>query len=482
MSASFDVLVIGGGVIGSAVARELSRYRLSLAVVEQNLDVCNETSGRNTGVCHGGFAYDTGSWKAKLCVQGNQMMGDLSEELGFDFRRSGKVLVGNTPAERASLEKTREQGIRNGVQGLEMIDSERLHRMIPGVIGQFALYSPQSGIIDPFGYTIALAENAAWNGVLYFFAHPATEAHFHNGIWTVIAGGEEFRSRWVVNASGIGYRAVSDMLGFPPYHVVYSKDDYIILDDRLGKDVPMPIYTVPSNTYMGIHVTPTTDGNLLLGPTAENTGDNRYYGVEKKNIDALVQNAMAIWPHFTKADFIRTYSGILAKWADENGVIQDFRMEVKNHAVNLVGMESPGLTASVPIARHVIALMEEEEKFPENPSFCPERPKPLQFREMSDQEREEAIRKDPRWGKLVCRCRKVSQAEILQAIDNPLGVHTMTGIKYRTHTMMGRCQGGYCQMAIEQMVEQETGEKPQDVRYCREGSWMFTGKVREAGR
>jgi glycerol-3-phosphate dehydrogenase len=482
MSASFDVLVIGGGVIGSAVARELSRYRLSLAVVEQNLDVCNETSGRNTGVCHGGFAYDTGSWKAKLCVQGNQMMGDLSEELGFDFRRSGKVLVGNTPAERASLEKTREQGIRNGVQGLEMIDSERLHRMIPGVIGQFALYSPQSGIIDPFGYTIALAENAAWNGVLYFFAHPATEAHFHNGIWTVIAGGEEFRSRWVVNASASGtvpyptcWDSLRTMSSTPRMTTSFWTTGWA----RMSRCRSTPYRATPTWASMS---PPTTDGNLLLGPTAENTGDNRYYGVEKKNIDALVQNAMAIWPHFTKADFIRTYSGILAKWADENGVIQDFRMEVKNHAVNLVGMESPGLTASVPIARHVIALMEEEEKFPENPSFCPERPKPLQFREMSDQEREEAIRKDPRWGKLVCRCRKVSQAEILQAIDNPLGVHTMTGIKYRTHTMMGRCQGGYCQMAIEQMVEQETGEKPQDVRYCREGSWMFTGKVREAGR
>ena len=482
MPRTFDVLIIGGGVVGSAIARELSRYKLSVGVVEKNPDVCDETSGRNTGVCHGGFAYDPGSWKARLCVQGNRMMGDLAEELGFDFKRCGKVLVGNTKEDCASLMRTIAQGRKNGVRHLEMIDSDRLHRLVPGVVGAFAMYSPESGILDPFGYTIALAENAVENGVRYFLGHEATEAHHTDGVWIVVAGGEEFRSRWVINAAGIGCKAASDMLGFPSYRVVYSKDDYVVLDNRLGKDVPMPIYTVPSNTYMGVHVSPTTEGNLLLGPTAEETDDNAYYGVAQKNIDVLYESAMAIWPHFTKADYIRTYTGILPKWADGDGIIQDFKMETGEHVVNLVGIESPGLTASIPIARHVIELMEEQEKFARNPAFDPERGKPLRFREMTDSEKEEAIRRDPDWGKLVCRCQKVSKAEVLHAIHNPLGVCTMTGIKYRTRAMMGRCQGGYCQMRIERMIEEEDGIRPEDIHYSRQGSWMFTGKIREEGR
>jgi glycerol-3-phosphate dehydrogenase len=191
---------------------------------------------------------------------------------------------------------------------------------------------------------------------------------------------------------------------------------------------------------------------------------------------------MAIWPHFTKADYIRTYTGILPKWADRDGIIQDFKMETRDHVVNLVGIESPGLTASVPIARHVIELMEEQEKFAKNPAFYPEREKPLRFREMTDSEKEEAIKRDPDWGELVCRCQKVSRAEVLHAIHNPLGVCTMTGIKYRTRAMMGRCQGGYCQMRIERMIEEEDGIRPEDIHYSRQGSWMFTGKIREEGR
>ncbi|MCR5347506.1 MAG: NAD(P)/FAD-dependent oxidoreductase [Fretibacterium sp.] len=516
----WDYLVIGGGVVGSAIARELSRYMgrqgqgqgqgpgvsggpfplsfnpaLKIGVLEKNPDVCCETSGRNTAVIHGGFAYDTGSLKARFCVEGNRGMTKLAEDLDFRFIRTGKVLIGNTDADMASLKRTMAQGERNGVEGLRLMDGEELHRRVPSVNGKFAMWSPNSGIVDPFMYTIALAENAAMNGVRYFLNTGVTAAAFDTAekVYRVTTNRGVFRSRWVINSAGLSCGQVSDMLGLTGYRVVFSKDHYIILDQRCGADVPLPLYTVPSNTYMGIHVTPTVDGNVLVGPDAEEfpdlplsgDGSGPLYDVPQRNIDFLAEDASILWPHIHKKDYIRTYCGILPKWTDENGVIQDFRIEIRDdiapQAVNLVGIESPGLTCAVPIARHVVSMIREREPLEERPDFNGRRKGIRRFADMTDTERAEAIRRDPDYGELVCRCERVSRAEILQAIRNPLGVETMTGIKYRTRSMMGRCQGGYCQMRVEQMLEEEKHRSETEILYSRPGSQVLFGKVREAG-
>ncbi len=480
----YDVLIIGGGVVGSACARELSRWSLKIGVLEKNLDVCFETSGRNTGVCHGGFAYDPGSLKARLCVEGNRMMGQLAEELGFSFRRCGKVLVGNTDEEYEQLLKVKAQGETNGASGLRMVDEQELHRLVPSVVGKFALFSENSGILDPFMFTVALAENAVQNGAEYFFDNEVTGIERgEDGLWTVETIHALFRSRWVINAAGLGCGRISDMLGITGYRIIGSKDDYIILDRRMGPLVPMPIYTVPSNTYMGIHVSLTTDGNVLLGPTAEETDDLSYYGVARHNLDYLYEEAVKIWPHVDRGDYIRTYCGILPKWIDENGKIGDFKIEIRDdiapRAVNLVGIESPGLTASVAIARYVIAMMRERETFEVNSSFDPVRPRMPRFAELPPEEQARLIEEDPDWGEVICRCEKVTRAEILRAIHSPLDCTTMAGVKYRTRSMMGRCQGGYCQMRIARMLEDEKGIRPEELVYMRRDGHPFFGTVRD---
>jgi len=480
----YDVLIIGGGVIGSAIAREMSRYRLKIGVLEKNLDVCCETSGRNSGVIHGGFAYDTGSLKAKLCVEGNQIMGQLSEELDFPFERCGKVLVGNTPEDQEALERTMKQGKANGVNGMELIGKERLHELVPAVVGEFAMYSAESGIVDPFGYTVALAENAAENGVDYFFDREVTAIERDgDSNYVITTSGGTFYSRWVVNSAGLGCGKISELLGMGGYKIIGSKGDYIILDKRTGPLLPMPVYPVPSNTYMGIHVTNTTDGNVIVGPNADLTRNFTYYGVSQENMDYLARSASDLWPCIHKKDYIRNYSGILPKWVDENGAIQDFKIEVQDmtapRAINLIGIESPGLTAAVPIARYAVGLMAERETLALNSSFNPIRKGVVRFAELSKEEQNLKILENPEYGEVICRCEKVTKAEILQAIHNPLGVDTLTGIKYRTRSMMGRCQGGYCQMRIAQLLEQELGKKEDQIQYARKGSNMFFGKVRQ---
>ena len=480
---SFDAAIIGGGVVGSAIARELSRYDISIAVLEENPDVVCEASGRNSAVVHGGFAYDRGSLKARFCVEGNRMMDQLSAELGFRFIRSGKVLVGNTDEDMAQLERTMAQGFDNGASGLEIIDGKRLHELVPAVNGSFAMFSPSSGIMDPFLFTINLAENAAENGARYFLGHKVLSVRKRNGGYILHTENDDFSVKWIFNAAGKGAKDISDMLGITGYRVIGSKGNYLVLDKRLGPLLPMPVYPVPSNTYMGIHVTPTVDGNVTVGPDAVNTDDFGYYGVPADKMEYLRKSASSLWPHISRKDVIRTFSGILSKWVDENGIIQDFRIEVRDDiapgAVNLIGIESPGLTAAVPIARYAISLLRERFDIPEKDYFNPVHPCVRRFADMDDDERDSAIAGNPRYGSMVCSCEKVTEEEIIRAIHNPLGVHTLTGIKYRTRAMMGGCQAGFCQMKIESLIERELGIRPEDVRYMRQSSWVLSGRMRE---
>ena len=230
-------------------------------------------------------------------------------------------------------------------------------------------------------------------------------------------------------------------------------------------------------------MTNTTDGNVIVGPNADLTENFTYYGVSRENMDYLAKSASDLWPCIHKQDYIRNYSGILPKWVDDHGAIQDFKIEVQDdiapRAINLVGIESPGLTAAVPIARYAVGLMAEREKLALNSSFQPIRKGVVRFAELSKEEQNSKILENPDYGEVICRCEKVTKAEILQAIHNPLGVDTLTGIKYRTRSMMGRCQGGYCQMRIAQLLEQELGKKEDQIQYARKGSYMFFGKVRQ---
>lgn len=484
MHTKYDVVIVGGGVVGSAMARELSRYELRVGVLEKNRDVCFETSGRNSAVLHGGFAYAEGTLKARLCVEGNHEFDAVASELGVPFARTGKVLVGNTDADREQLLRTLAQGAANGATGLEMIDGEQLHALVPAVNGRFALLSRSSGILDPFLYTIALAENAAANGAEYHFGAQVTNIRRAESEYLLDTTAGEFAARWVVNSAGLGCGKISAMLGMPEYRVIGSKGTYIILDKNTGPLLPMPVYPVPSNTYMGIHVTPTVDGNVIVGPDAEQVplDGEPDYGVPQANMDYLAQSANELWPCVRRQDYIRNYSGILPKWVDENGVIQDFKIEANPrapHTVNLVGIESPALTAALPIARYAIGLMQQQEAFAARRSFDPVHRPIVRFAQQSPERQAQLVAENPDYGEVICRCEKVTRAELLQAIRNPLHADTLMSIKYRTRAMMGRCQGGYCQMRMAQMILEETGKAPQELLYARDGSNLFTGRVKE---
>ncbi len=482
---NFDVAVIGAGVIGCAVARELSRYRLTIGVLEKELDVACGNSSRNTGMLHAGFTYKPGSLKAECAVEGNQEFDQVAEELDVPFKRTGKLVVGFTEHDRENILKFKAIGEKNGVRGMRMVTKEEIRSIDEHAGGEFAMYVPDSGILDPMQYTIALAENAAKNGAEFLFGRKVTAIDRREDDYLIrTEAGEEIRARWVINCAGMYAPEISEMLGYPCYPTKGFKGEYFVLDKKAGKYLGIPVYPAPNDKggFM-THATPTVDGNVLVGPDSYVTEDREDYSVTKDHLDGLIEDGRKMFDHMESQYFIRNFAGIRWKRYDpQTGEILDFLLEADEahpRTVNLVGIESPGITCALPLARRAVAKLVERENPAPNEAFDPRRPGIRRFSEMTAEEKKEAIAADPEYGEVVCRCESVTRAEIRQAIHNPLGVHTVTGIKNRTRATMGRCQGGYCETRITRMIEEELGIAPEDVRYSREGGYMFTGKVRD---
>ena len=480
---SFDVIVIGAGVVGCAVARELSRYQLSIGVVEKELDVGCANSSRNTGMLHAGFTYKPGSLKAECAVEGNQEFDQVAKELGVPFKRTGKLVIGFDDRDMKNILKYKAIGEENGVKGLRMIDKEEIRRIDENAGGEFAMYVPSSGILDPMQYTIALAENACENGVSFLFDRRVTDIRRVGDRYQVFCGDELFDSKWIINCAGASASMISKLLGYPDYPVKGFKGEYYVLDKKAGQFLGIPVYPAPNEKGgFSTHATPTIDGNVLVGPDSYLTEELEDYKVTKEHLDGLFRDGSRMFLQMKREYFIRNYAGIRWKRYDEKtGEILDFMLESdenRPHTVNLVGIESPGVTCALPLARRAVRLLCQVEKPALNPSFDPVRKVRKRFFEMSREEQAEAIREDPAYGEIICRCESVTRAEIVEAIHNPLGVHTVAGIKNRTRASMGRCQGGYCESRITGLIEEELSLKPEEIRYKKAGSYMFTGRVR----
>ncbi len=481
----YDVVVVGGGVVGSAVARELSRYQLKICVLEKELDVCNGVSGRNTGLLHSGILSGDQPVRTECCIEGNAEFDQVAKELDVPFKRCGKLIVGFGEEEKQCLQQLYQHGLECGIPGIRMIDADGIKAIEPNADGDTGIYVPTAGILCPYTYTIALAENAAQNGVEYHFDQKVTAiSRTPGGEYEIQTESGMWRSRWVVNCAGLFAYQISAMLGFEAYVPKRVKGEYEILDKKAGKFLSVPIYPAPGKAGdCDIHITPTVDGNILVGPTLEDVDETIDYSATQEKIDQLMEQGARLFPRHVKREyFIRNYAGIFPYVADPGTQERvDFQIQAREdipHAVNVVGISTPGLTSALPIARRVVEKVKEQEELRPNEAFNPVRKGIVRFAEQTDEEKMRLIEEDPDYGEIYCRCECVTKAEIKQAVHNILGVSTVSGIKYRTRATMGRCQGGYCETRLTAMIEKELQQDVKDILLNQKGAYMFVGKVK----
>ncbi len=484
----FDVIIIGAGSVGSAVARELSRYHLQVAVLEKELDVVSNTSGRNSGVVHAGFNNKPGSLMAKYCVAGCLGFEALARELDVPYQRTGKLVIAQEKEDLDGLEHLYQQGRLNGCPDLRIITGGEIKKKLPWVEGLAALYSPWTSIFDPFIYTIALAENACQNGVRFFFDHQVLAAAKNvdpdNPGYTLKTKQGSFAASWVINCAGLAADTVAGMFGVNDYPIFPCRGEYLVLDKSALPFLPIPVYPVPNQKKggLGVHLTPTTDGNVLIGPSNEYIDQPFDYATTKPVMDMLLEEGLRLLPKLRRNMVISSFAGVRPKLVSETvGGFGDFvilEREDNKQVIHLIGIESPGITASAPLARDIAAQVVARANAAAKPGFDGRRRGVIRFADQPDQVKAALIAGDPAYGEIICRCQTITKREILEAINNPLGIATMVSVKSRTRAMMGRCQGGFCQTRIAELIMEEKGQSVDQVLYNKADSRMFYGSVR----
>lgn len=476
----YDVIIIGAGASGAAIARELSRYQGKFCVLEKETDVCCGTSKANSGIVHAGFDAEEGSLMAKLNVEGNKMMEKLSKELDFSYQKNGSLVVCTNESEVEKLNELLERGKRNGVEGLQILDREELKALEPNISDEAvaALYAPTGGIVCPFGLTIAFAENAAQNGVEFCLDQEVKK------IERRIAGGYRistqdtvYETKVVVNAAGVYADEFHNMVSEKKLHITPRKGEYFLLDKTTGAHVSHTVFTLPGKYGKGVLVTPTVHGNLLIGPTATDVEQKEGTGTTMQGMEEICKKAQHSVKEIPFRQVITGFAGLRAHEDGHEFVIQE--VEDAPGFIDCAGIESPGLTSAPAIGRLAAEIVRNVLELKENPAFCKTRKGILNPAELTAKERNELIRKNPAYGRIVCRCEMISEGEILDSIHRPLGATTMDGIKRRTRAGMGRCQAGFCTPKTMEILERELKIRQEEITKNGAGSEMIVGRNKD---
>ena len=454
----YDCLIIGAGVSGSAIAREVSKYKANVCVLEKCEDVCEGTSKANSAIVHAGFDAEEGSLMAKLNVEGNETMDQLSKDLDIPFKRNGSMVVCVHKEELDGLKTLYERGVKNGVKGLKILSKEEALEMEPNLSDNVegALFAPTGGIICPFELTIAMAENANVNGVEFRFNTEVEDIkRGEDGLWHLRTNNGEYVTRMVINAAGVHADEIHNMVSSDKMHIIERRGDYCLLDKQVGGYVSHTIFPQPTKYGKGVLVTPTVHGNLLVGPTAIDLENKEGNNTTAQGLDEVVSKASENVKNLPMRNVITSFAGLRAHLERHEFVIE----EVKDAPgfIDVAGIESPGLSASPAIGKMVGEMVKEKLSLTEKENWIGTRKGITKTEGLSVEEMNELIKKNPAYGTIVCRCESITEGEILEAIHRPLGARSLDGVKRRTRAGMGRCQAGFCSPRTMEIINRELG-------------------------
>lgn len=488
----WDAIIIGAGISGCSVARELARYQLKVLVLEKGHDVCAGTTKGNSATVHAGYDPDPGSNKAIYNVRGSRMYPELCRELQVPYLKNGLVMIALDEEQMEEVRKLHEMGQRNGVR-TEVCDRARILEIEPdmgeGVIG--GLWVPDSGMVCPYNLVMALAENSARNGVEFRTSTQALSVERDGGEWLVATPDETFRTKYVFNCAGTHADKFNNMVSADVFHIIPREGQHLIMDRDFAPYVKTTIYPTPELLPGGGHtkgmgLMPSVDGTLILGCNADDVDDPDFSANTREGIDKILDFFEARWkympiskhvPKFPRDAVITAYGGSRAH-PDRDDFILGEPKDAPNF-INLAGIESPGVTAAPAIAIDMVKILVDRERPALKQDYKPGREIKKPFRTMTAEERREAIKADPDYARIVCRCEQVTEAEIRDAIRRPVGARSVSAVKMRTRAGMGRCQGGFCSPRVLEILCEELGLDPLEVTQSGGRSNILVGRACE---
>ena len=451
----YDAVVIGGGVIGSAIIRYLSLYNMKTLLVEKEEDISSGTTKANSGIVHAGYDPEPGTLKAKLNVKGAKMIKEESGKLHFDYKVNGAMVVSFSPNDDYKIDELYERGIKNGVEDMEIISGDEARRLEPNLSENITkcLYLKSSAIVCPFSLTQALSENAYENGAEFKFnTKVETIERIEDGYRIKTDNGLIITSNAVINAAGVYGDTINNMVSEKKLHITPRRGSYMLFDNETQGMFNSTIFQLPSSKGKGVLVTPTVHGNLMIGPNSVDIPDKDDTSTTAFDLDYISKEALRTTPSIPFRKVITSFSGLRAH--EDSGDFIVGEAEDAPGFFNAIGIESPGLSSSLSIGEMVARMVADrlgiEKK--ENPVL--ERKAAPRPKEMSIDERNELIKSNPSYGRIVCRCEEISEGEIIDAITRPLGARSLDGVKRRVRAGMGRCQGGFCSPKVMELIEQ----------------------------
>ncbi|EJT5919166.1 NAD(P)/FAD-dependent oxidoreductase [Clostridium perfringens] len=463
-----DIIVIGAGVVGCSIARELSKYNLDVLVVEKNSDVSEGISKGNSGIVHAGYNEKIGTLKAKLNIEGNKIFDDLSRDLQFPFKRNGAFILAFSDEEMKTLESLKENGEKLGVEGLEILTREEALNIEPNLNKEIVgvLNVKTSGIVSPYEMTIALAENAAENGVEFKLNSKVTSIEKISEGYKVTLNNKELVSgKLIINASGLEGAFLNNLVSMSKREINPVKGEYCLFDKVAGAMINKTLFQVPNKLSKGVLVTPTAEGNLLVGPNAV---EGKTLETSREGIDEILDKSKKSLEELPVARILNTFSGIRPKTKGGDFIIEE--VEDAKNFINVIGIDSPGLTAAPAIGVYVVNMIKERLDLVEKKNFKKTREKIVRFAELSLEEKNKLIKEKPAYGHMVCKCEFITEGEIVEAIHRPIKALTVDAIKRRTRASMGGCQGIGCTLPISKILSRELGIDISDINKNSEGS------------
>ncbi|SFL79875.1 NAD(P)/FAD-dependent oxidoreductase [Pelosinus propionicus] len=448
----YDICIIGAGVIGANIARELAKYQIRICLVEKEEDVSCGASKANSGIVHGGYSDEPGTLKAELCVKGNRMYEKLNQELNFGYRETGSLVLAFRNEDVKTLEKLYQYGIKNGVGGLAIIDGQKVRELEPYVSKEVkaALYCGNAGVTSPYEFVIALAENAITNGVDLKLNTAVVGIEKVNNYFNVTTNKGEIQSRYVINAAGIYCDKISSLIGIDDFHIIPRRGQYVLLDKEQNYLANSVIFQVPTELGKGILVTTTYHGNLLVGPNAEEISDKDDVGTTEEVLANIVQTARMSVPDFDMRQAITSFAGNRPISGKKDWIIEESRIA---GFINLIGIDSPGLTASPAIALKVIEILKNAGlELKGKSDFIAYRKPIVQVKDKNFKGDINSTNPDEH---IICRCEQVTETEIVDALHRCINIRSIDAIKRRTRAGMGKCQSGFCRARVKDIIARE---------------------------